>query len=517
MSKRTTAGPLPPALFSSIAILSIAAGCSSGPTTPVVSPADRARILNESTLGGFSVSASGPQSSVALAEESAGKRLAHRRAVLKARDEQDKAFTNRTDDASFVEFYKTNDRDDSIKLYLYGRALGMVKQMEAAKLQFNAAAAADAKNPWPNEGLGVFHYQNKQYDQAIVHFKKASETDPDLAESYFGLSRTFQAMGRMPEAITAAESCIRCDEDPVRGPLLLVDLRFARNELDKAIAVLKTAIEKTPNNITLRLSLAEAYSKVGKYTEAAAEIDAAVANGKLPPDRLYRVAILYERAERFDRAIELMERLMKEAPADYWKSHSREDFDKIISTLREEQKLGHRLEYTAAELCTMVINHPDAGRRKQAAELLSTIPAVEADQTFIKALHDASAEVRMIAVIEVVKRTRELSVKAIAVIAARDRDEGVRATACVALAALDYKESLDALVGAITDPSQRVRVSANKSLEFLSGKILFPLGVDQMNDKEAKDAQVKWQQFLSERKTKFAPNTGDELAPPVQK
>lgn len=501
-------------------LAALAASCAAGGSQEAVTARDRARVANESSrmaLGTTNVvgaSLTGAQSSVAVAEESAARRQALRRAVSRARRDQDAAFAKRADDASFVEFYKTDDRNDSVKLYLYGRALGKINKIDDAQTQFQAAAAADDRNPWPHEGLGICFYLTKKYDLSVVRLKRAVELDPDLAEGYFGLARAMQASGRMDEAVQAAESCIRCDEDPVRGPLLLADLRIARNDIEKAIAVLKPAVEKTPDDMTLRLALADAYGKAGKTSDAAAQLDAAIAKGNLPAERLFTVSALYRRADRFDRAIELLERLIREAPAEYWKTHAREDIDKILETVRDEKALGHRIEYTIDELCKMLTSHPDGERRKFAADMLKQFPFAEVDQAFIKALHDALPEVRVRAVPEIARRTRELSLRALVVIAAKDRDENVRAAACTALATLDYKESTDALVGALADPAAGVRVAANKSLEVITKTILLPLGVEKLDAAGMQDAQSRWKTQLLEHKTKFAQPTGYEIAAP---
>ena len=78
-----------------------------------------------------------------------------RRAVGRARTEQDEAYDKRSDDQAFIDAYKTNDRNDAVKLYLLGRAFGKLERIKEADLEFQAAALADPNNPWPYEGLGI--------------------------------------------------------------------------------------------------------------------------------------------------------------------------------------------------------------------------------------------------------------------------------------------------------------------------------------------------------------------------
>lgn len=497
-----------------------ACGCSSAPAEPNVSARDRAKVANDHVrvaMGSHSnaIPLTGAQSSAALAEESAARRAANRRAVLAARKDQDRAYESRSDDETFVNNYKTSDRNDSVKLYLYGRALGKIQKLKEAELEFDASAAADAKNPWPLEGLGVCYYLQKQYDRSIARLKKAVEVDPEIAEGYFGLSRALQSANRVDEAVAAAESCIRCDEDPVRGPLLLSELRMQRNEIDKAIAALKPAVERAPEETLLRLALAEAYGKNGNPIEAATQLDLAIKKEKLPPERILVIVKLYRRAERFDRALELLEKLAKEAPVEFWKKHPKEEFEQMMGTVKEEQRLGHQIEYNLDELVKMLRSHPDAERRKFAAGMLRSFPVPEIDQAFIQALQDVSADIRIIAVTEVGRRARELSVKALSVLSRGDRDDRVRAAACTALGLIDVKESHAALAGALDDDIGHVRAAANRALEKLTGRILLPLGVENLDKPGRKDAQDRWKAILVERKEKAAESPDDQIPAPA--
>ncbi|MFN0208057.1 MAG: HEAT repeat domain-containing protein [Planctomycetota bacterium] len=508
-----------------VATAVFAAGCSSAQTEPNVSARDRAKVANDHVRISIGTNSgagplTGAQSSAALAEESAARRSANRRAVLAARKDQDRAFNARANDELFVNLYKTDDRNDSIKLYLYGRALGKLQKLSDAMLQFDAAAAGDAKNPWPHEGLGVCYYLQKQYDRAIAKFRKAVEIDPEIAEGYFGLSRALQAANRLDGAdgaISAAESCIRCDEDPVRGPLLLSELRMQRNEIEKAIAALKPAVERAPEETILRFALAEAYGKNGNAIDAAAQLEVARKKGNLPPDQLLKAVKLYRRAEHFDRAIELLERLMKEAPAEFWKTNPREEIEQLMATVQEEKKLGHQIEYNLGELVTMLKSHPDAERRKFAAGMIKSFPMPEIDQAFVQALQDASADIRMIAVSEVGRRAKELSVKALSVLSRGDRDDRVRAAACGALGLIDVKESHAALAGALDDDAGHVRAAANRALELLTGRILLPTGAENLDKAGRKDAQEKWKAVLLERKPKASGGEDEQIPAPIIK
>lgn len=480
-------------------------GCQGGATRGDVTARDRAVAATDSSKAALQSNLAtgtvgGRNTSLAQAEASAAKRAALRRAVLAARKEQDERFDRRGDDLTFLEGYRTDDRNDSVKIYLYGRALGKLQRLPEAEAEFEASILADESNPWPYEGLGICHFLNKQPDRAIASLKKALDVDPDLAEARFALARALESMNRMNEAVAEAELVVRNDDDLERGPLLVAELRVKRNELEKACAALAAAIARAPESVPLRLAYADALGRWGKPTEAASELDVALAKGNLPPEKLYSFAILYRKADRFDRALELLVRLLREAPPEYWRSHSREEVDQLKEKLSREQAAGHRLEYNVSELLQMLASHPDVTKRQFAMESLRQFPFPEVDQAFVGALRDTSPLIRAVAIPEVQRRAGDGAQKAFCKIAVADPDARVRAAACAALARMEGEETETTLVGALADPENMPREAANAALETLTGRIVRPAGIANLDPAGRKELQQEWRYVLEERR-----------------
>jgi tetratricopeptide (TPR) repeat protein len=476
-----------------------------GPATPQVSARDRAIAASESSKAALQNSGgtgpvSGNATSLGQAQETAANRSRMRRAVLAARKEQDETFEHRADDESFVNLYKTDDRNDSVKLYLFGRALGKLNKIDDAAIEFEASALADPKNPWPYEGLGICYFMNKAPDRAIAQLKKSIDVDPDLSESRFMLARALESVGRDEEAITEAELVSRHDEDSARGPLLVAELHMKRNQPEKACAALAPAVQKSPDHLQLRLAYADALARNGAPEDASAQLDAAIAKSKIPPDRMMRYAKLYERADRFDRALELVQRMLDEAPPEYWRSTDRNEVESYKKVLEREKQLGYRTEYSVGEFLQMLARHPDVKKRQMAFEALRRFPFPEVDAALVNALKDSSWQIRALVIPEIEKRAGEGASAVFCQIARFDADSRVKATACRSLASMDNENAEKALVDRLCDAEPMVREAASAALETMTGRILCPGGIESLDDAGRKELQASWQRLLQERR-----------------
>jgi tetratricopeptide (TPR) repeat protein len=100
----------------------------------------------------------------------------------------------------------------------------------------------------------------KQKSMLAVFFKiiaRVIEIDPDNVEAYQKLAEIYQAHNKIEDALKAYDRIAR--------------IYLEKNETDNAIITYRTALAIAPDNLTLRLGLAELYQKTGNPEEAAAE------------------------------------------------------------------------------------------------------------------------------------------------------------------------------------------------------------------------------------------------------
>jgi tetratricopeptide (TPR) repeat protein len=75
-------------------------------------------------------------------------------------------------------------------------------------------------------GLSLFN--RGQFDEAIPHFEKATEVDPDFAMAYLYLGRSFVSTGNYAKAINPLRTAYRLSPDNVKNQILdiLLDALF---------------------------------------------------------------------------------------------------------------------------------------------------------------------------------------------------------------------------------------------------------------------------------------------------
>jgi tetratricopeptide (TPR) repeat protein len=75
-------------------------------------------------------------------------------------------------------------------------------------------------------GLSLFN--RGQFDEAIPHFEKATEVDPDFAMAYLYLGRSYVSAGNYAKAINPLRTAYRLSPDNVKNQILdiLLDALF---------------------------------------------------------------------------------------------------------------------------------------------------------------------------------------------------------------------------------------------------------------------------------------------------
>jgi tetratricopeptide (TPR) repeat protein len=132
--------------------------------------------------------------------------------------------------------------------------------------------ALNAASPWGHGLLGWVSLWQKQYEQAIAEMERTVALDPNEARTYAGLAEVLSHVGKSAEAVTMAEQALG------RKPLF-VDTHLGSvgsayywaGQTEGAIAPLKQFLARYPNNLSAHLTLAAAYSELGKEAEARAE------------------------------------------------------------------------------------------------------------------------------------------------------------------------------------------------------------------------------------------------------
>jgi adenylate cyclase len=120
--------------------------------------------------------------------------------------------------------------------------------------------------------LGWLYSLTGQSDKAIAECKKAVELNPNSASYRAWYGAVLNKVGRYEDAVQELEQALH--RDPMAGTWVLRFLGSAYSSTERheeAIATLKKAIQKAPNDLLSRLLMTRAYIFAGRQEEAEAE------------------------------------------------------------------------------------------------------------------------------------------------------------------------------------------------------------------------------------------------------
>jgi adenylate cyclase len=120
--------------------------------------------------------------------------------------------------------------------------------------------------------LGTVYLWQKHYEQAIAKMEQSLPLDPNSANGYALLAETLGCIGRPEEAVRMVEQALRRKAFIADTHLNSVGTAYyLAGKPEEAIAPLKQFLSRYPNILGAHLTLAAAYSELGKDAEAQAE------------------------------------------------------------------------------------------------------------------------------------------------------------------------------------------------------------------------------------------------------
>lgn len=119
--------------------------------------------------------------------------------------------------------------------------------------------------------LGVHYLSEGNYEEAIIVFTAAIEIDPKQAPAYVGRGDAYVLSGETEVNLTAAqadyETAIALEETLPNGWLGLADVYIRRGDYEKAIDVLRDALDKAGKDQAIAEKIAE--MEGGTFTDSA--------------------------------------------------------------------------------------------------------------------------------------------------------------------------------------------------------------------------------------------------------
>jgi tetratricopeptide (TPR) repeat protein len=197
---------------------------------------------------------------------------------------------------------------------LIGRAELIRRRPNEARAAYEKAQKGRPESITVQLGLAsVFELEGRP-DKAIALVDGLAKRQPKSVEVKDRLARLLVNAGQVPQAEKVADELVKLQ--PAPGPLILAgDIALLAGKGAVAEAHYRRALSLSPNLVTAEIGIGRALEKQGKYDDARVLLEKAAE--RAPNDPLLWAALgsTYRRANRFTKAVEAHERVVKLLPS----------------------------------------------------------------------------------------------------------------------------------------------------------------------------------------------------------
>ncbi|MBN8658826.1 MAG: tetratricopeptide repeat protein [Candidatus Obscuribacter phosphatis] len=189
-----------------------------------------------------------------------------------------------------------------------------------AKGFFEQAANLGAKDSEVYIGLGRCSYNTfdkfgSGLDEAIRHFKKGLEVEPNAVRCYNHLSEIYCIQGRYEDALKAAKDGSRVAPSDVSSYVCQAVALSNLKRYDQAIEAGNTAVKLDSNSLVARETRASLLEERKRYLEAAADYKVLLQKSK-KDSYLYRYAFCLDKGGKGKDSIAILSTWLKDFPQD---------------------------------------------------------------------------------------------------------------------------------------------------------------------------------------------------------
>ena len=258
----------------------------------------------------------------AWAHNRRGEARADRAAELAKQDQQTKA--DELDAQALADFETAVKLDPKNWKALHNRAVSraLLGQLDEALADFRRVVElkADYANAWFN--IGEIQADRGEYDQAIVSYGQAIKLKSDDYDSYLRRGYAYRQLRKFPEALADYDHAARLAPDKVEPLLNRGDIRRRLGQWQLAAEEYRRAVAMDHRSGRAYRSAAWflATCPVDRYRNADLAVQAAEKalelDGEADVKYLDTVAAAYANAGQYDKACQMLDRILESAPAN---------------------------------------------------------------------------------------------------------------------------------------------------------------------------------------------------------
>ncbi|MDR4507354.1 MAG: tetratricopeptide repeat protein [Candidatus Brocadiaceae bacterium] len=183
------------------------------------------------------------------------------------------------------------------------KVLTREKSFDEALVEYSKAIESDKESAEAYYGRGMVYFEQEKLEEAARDFRKAIDIKTDFLDAHKMLAKTFTEIGAPPDQFT--QRLIRIQEEPDNA-MSYVDMGVFQHKLEQdldAIENYKRALELDPKNSYILYNLGVGYLDMGLYEDAEAIFKESL---EIEPDydkAHYNLAFSYHKQGRIDETI----------------------------------------------------------------------------------------------------------------------------------------------------------------------------------------------------------------------
>ncbi|GAC1357821.1 MAG: hypothetical protein NVS4B11_33280 [Ktedonobacteraceae bacterium] len=154
-------------------------------------------------------------------------------------------------------------------------------EAEAHLLQAKALTSDSSQEAHAEMHLGEIATEREQYEEALSHYQRVTELEPDLSDSWSDLADVYDHLGNLDEAETHYRHAMELDPDDSELYAALAHMYGRHEQRAKVIEILEEGLSVHPDAAVLYVYLASTYMEAKDYRRAEQYLEKAE---RLEPD-----------------------------------------------------------------------------------------------------------------------------------------------------------------------------------------------------------------------------------------
>jgi tetratricopeptide (TPR) repeat protein len=211
---------------------------------------------------------------------------------------------------------ETNSRDVDARLMLANLYLN-ARNFPNALREYLKVTELEPRNADALLYTGILYGEAKNYEKAVAAFRTLLDVDPDHLMANYYLAKTLGEDQKYAQAEELYKKALTLKPGFEPAVLDLGRLLEKQEKNDQAIEKYRLYIKINPHSVNIRLKLADLLIKLKRPEEAEQELRETLAWGKGRREIAYRLGLFYLESDRYAKAAEIIQELLKTNPNDY--------------------------------------------------------------------------------------------------------------------------------------------------------------------------------------------------------